>query len=142
MYVENIKGRTAFVSGASAGMGEAVAKMLASNGVNLILAARRIEKLETLKNELEKNHNVKVKVIKLDFAKSEDIVKAIDSLSDEDKKIEYTLDNMEGKDYLKYKWLDINKIEEYKILPKCLKQVIKDAKFPVHCINDDLINKE
>ena len=74
MYVENIKGRTAFVSGASAGIGEAVAKMLASNGVNLILAARRIEKLETLKNELEKNHNVKVKVIKLDFAKPEDIV--------------------------------------------------------------------
>ena len=35
MYVENIKGRTAFVSGASAGIGEAVAKMLASNGVNL-----------------------------------------------------------------------------------------------------------
>ena len=93
MYVENIKGRTAFVSGASAGIGEAVAKMLASNGVNLILAARRIEKLETLKNELEKNHNVKVKVIKLDFAKSEDIVKAIDSLSDEDKKIDILINN-------------------------------------------------
>ena len=73
MYVENIKGRTAFVSGASAGIGEAVAKMLASNGVNLILAARRLEKLETLKNELEKNHNVKVKVIKLDFAKLESV---------------------------------------------------------------------
>ena len=93
MYVENIKGRTAFVSGASAGIGEAVAKMLASNGVNLILAARRIEKLETLKNELEKNHNVKVTVIKLDFAKSEDIVKAIDSLSDEDKKIDILINN-------------------------------------------------
>ncbi|KLI28334.1 NAD(P)-dependent oxidoreductase [Brachyspira hyodysenteriae] len=93
MYIENIKGRTAFVSGASAGIGEAVAKMLASNGVNLILAARRIEKLEALKNELENNHNVKVKVIQLDFSKSEDIVKAIDSLKDEDKKIDILINN-------------------------------------------------
>ena len=53
MYKENISGRLAFISGASAGIGEAVAKMLASNGVNLILTARRIDRLENLKNSLE-----------------------------------------------------------------------------------------
>ena len=91
MYVENIKGRTAFVSGASAGIGEAVAKMLASNGVNLILAARRIEKLENLKSELEEKYNIKVKTIKLDFSKTEDIKSAVENL--EDKKIDILINN-------------------------------------------------
>lgn len=91
MYTENISGRLAFVSGASAGIGEAVAKMLASNGVNLILAARRIEKLEQLKTQLEKEYNIKVNVIKLDFSKTEDIIKAVENL--ENKNIDILINN-------------------------------------------------
>ena len=91
MYREDISGRLAFVSGASAGIGEAVARMLASNRVNLILAARRIERLETLKNQLEKEYDVKINIIKLDFSKTEDIVKAIDSI--ENKNIDILINN-------------------------------------------------
>lgn len=95
MYAENIKGRTAFVSGASAGIGEAVSKMLASNGVNLILAARRIEKLNILKSELEEKYNIKVKAIKLDFSKTEDIKKAVENLASENtyKNIDILINN-------------------------------------------------
>ena len=91
MYREDISGRSAFVSGASAGIGEAVARMLASNGVNLILAARRIERLESLKNQFEKEYNVKINIIKLDFSKTEDIVKTIDSI--ENKNIDILINN-------------------------------------------------
>ena len=93
MYKEDISGRIAFISGASAGIGEAVAKSLASNGVNLILAARRIEKLESLKNSFEKEYKIKVKTIKIDFSKSEDIVKALNSLEDEWKNIDILINN-------------------------------------------------
>ncbi len=93
MYKEDISGRTAFISGASAGIGEATAKALASNGVNLILTARRIDKLENLKNSLEKEYKIKVKVIKIDFSKSEDIVKALNSLEDEWKNIDILINN-------------------------------------------------
>lgn len=93
MYKENISGRLAFVSGASVGIGEAVAKMLASNGVNLILTARRIDRLENLKNSLEKEYKIKVKTIKIDFSKSEDIVKALNSLEDEWKNIDILINN-------------------------------------------------
>ena len=34
-------------------------------------------------------------------------------VDEEDKKIEYTLKNIEGEDWLKYEWLDISKIDEY-----------------------------
>ena len=88
MYKEDIKGRLAFISGASAGIGEVVAKMLASNGVNLILTARRIEKLESLKSMLEKDYNIKVKVIKVDYADTNSIKNAVSSLENEWKNID------------------------------------------------------
>ena len=108
---------------------------------------------ETVKRELEEELGKEVEIIEyvstienffeMDNTKYHEIyfIHRVEFENEEDKNIEYTLDNIEGKDYLKYKWLDINKIEEYKILPKCIKRVIKDAKVPVHCINDDLINK-
>ena len=62
----------------------------------------------------------------------------IEFKKEEDKKIEYTLKNIEGKDYLQYQWIDLSKIDEYNILPICLKDIIKENKFPVHKINDDM----
>lgn len=61
----------------------------------------------------------------------------IEFTNEEDKKINYTMNNEEGKEYLQYEWLDLDRIEEYNILPKCLKQVLKSKNFPVHVINDD-----
>ena len=57
---------------------------------------------------------------------------------EEDKKIDYTIHNVEGKEYLQYEWADLNKIEEYNILPKCLKDILKMRQFPTHKINDEL----
>ena len=54
------------------------------------------------------------------------------------KKIEYTLKNIEGEDWLKYEWLDISKIDEYPLLPTSIKSVLKENKFPVHKINKDI----
>ena len=58
--------------------------------------------------------------------------------SDEDKKIEYTLKNIEGEEDLQYEWIDISKIDEYNLVPKVIKEVLKDGKFPMHKINNDM----
>lgn len=58
--------------------------------------------------------------------------------NEEDKKIEYTLKNVEGKDYLQYEWLDLDKIEEYPLLPEAVKEVLKENNFPVHKINNGM----
>jgi len=58
-------------------------------------------------------------------------------LNKEDQKIENTIQNIEGKEYLKYEWLDLEKIEKYPLKPEIIKQVLKDGKFPVHKINID-----
>ena len=65
-------------------------------------------------------------------------VHKIEFTNEEDKKIEYIMKNVEGKDYLQYEWIDLDKIEEYPLLPKAIKDVLKENKFPIHKINNDL----
>ena len=62
----------------------------------------------------------------------------IEFTDEEDKKIEYTIKNIEGKDYLQYEWIEINKIDDYPLLPIAVKEILKENKFPIHKINDDL----
>lgn len=62
----------------------------------------------------------------------------IEFKNEEDKKIEYIMHNMEGKDYLQYEWLDIDKIDEYNILPECLKDMLKKENMPTHVINEKI----
>lgn len=57
---------------------------------------------------------------------------------EEDQKIECTMKNIEGKEYLQYEWLDLRKIDEYPLLPIVVKDILKKNKFPVHKINNDL----
>ena len=49
----NLKGRVAVITGASSGLGKQMAKGFASQGADLVIMARRLERLEELKSELE-----------------------------------------------------------------------------------------
>jgi len=71
----NLKGKVVVISGASSGLGHQMAEGFAKQGANLVLLARRIEKLESIKEELEKL-NVKVLPIKCDVTISSDIKNA------------------------------------------------------------------
>ena len=64
-------------------------------------------------------------------------VHKVEFVNEEDKKIETTIENIEGKDYLKYEWVDLDKLDEYPLRPQIIKEVIKNGKFPVHKINID-----
>ena len=48
----NLKGKKAFVAGGSRGMGKAIAKVLAEEGVDVAIAARDIERLENAANDI------------------------------------------------------------------------------------------
>lgn len=75
------KNKWVLVTGASSGLGQEMARQLAfQHGANLILLARRKDKLEQLKAELEKEAGVNVKTIVADLSKLDDVDKAIDQL--------------------------------------------------------------
>ena len=59
-------------------------------------------------------------------------------VNEQDQIIEDTIKNIEGKEYLKYEWLDLDKLDEYNLLPIAAKEILKNGKFPVHKINIDL----
>ncbi len=58
----------AMITGASSGIGEELAKNLASRGFNLILTARRAERLKEIKEKLTSVFDVKVKIICADLS--------------------------------------------------------------------------
>ena len=57
----NLKNKIALITGASKGIGAAIAETFAAEGVNLYLTARNTRQLETLKIELQKKYSVEVK---------------------------------------------------------------------------------
>ena len=68
----SLKGRVAVITGASSGLGKQMAKGFAKQGADLVILARRLERLEELKVELEKE-GVKVLPVKCDVTNTEDI---------------------------------------------------------------------
>ena len=61
------QGKWAVVTGASAGIGEALAAELAEAGVNLVLTARRRERLDLLAERLRTQHSIQTRVIVADL---------------------------------------------------------------------------
>ncbi|KAL7331660.1 hypothetical protein PS15p_203824 [Mucor circinelloides] len=80
-YHPRLQGKNVLITGASAGIGEACAKEFAKQGSNLILAARRSERLEALKKELLQQHkDITVDTLSLDVRQKKNIDTAISKL--------------------------------------------------------------
>ena len=69
----SLDGKVAVVTGASSGLGKQMARALARQGASLVILARRYERLEDFKPELEKLGAKKVLPIKCDVTSSDDI---------------------------------------------------------------------
>ncbi len=66
--MNRLTGKTALITGASSGIGETMARQLAALNCPLVLVARRTERLESLKLELEQKHSIKVTTISIDLS--------------------------------------------------------------------------
>ena len=60
-----------------------------------------------------------------------------DFINEEDKKIEYTLNNKEGDENLQYEWLDIDSLNNYNLKPSSVKKLLINNSSTAHIIDKD-----
>jgi short-subunit dehydrogenase len=77
-------GRTALITGASSGLGQVFARRLAARGYNLLLTARRQERLDELRDELQAEYPITAEVFVADLAKPPDVQRLVDRIGDVD----------------------------------------------------------
>ena len=80
--------KTAFVTGATSGFGEAIARRLSKEGYKIVALARREDRLKKLASELGDTH-----IIVADIRDKEAVFKAVESLPDKFKDIEVLVNN-------------------------------------------------
>lgn len=76
--------KTAVITGATSGIGEAFAKRLAADGYDLIITGRRKEIIDKVAEDITKEYNVNVDVIIAELSDDEDIQKVIDAIKTTD----------------------------------------------------------
>jgi NADP-dependent 3-hydroxy acid dehydrogenase YdfG len=86
-------GRTALITGATSGFGEATARLLAAEGWRVIITGRRVERLDALKRTIEGLHGPVVHALHFDVRDQQAVEQAIGSLRDDWQVIDVLVNN-------------------------------------------------
>jgi NAD(P)-dependent dehydrogenase (short-subunit alcohol dehydrogenase family) len=89
----NIRGNSAIVTGASSGLGMSFAEALAECGTNLVIAARRYERLVRFAKDLEREYKVKVVPVKADVSQENDVEGMVETAVDRFGSVEIMVNN-------------------------------------------------
>jgi short-subunit dehydrogenase len=85
--------KTALITGASAGIGKALAEVFASNGFNIVLVARRLDKLQEVAAGIEKRHAVTTTCLVADLARANASQKLYDEVAAANIRIDVLVNN-------------------------------------------------
>lgn len=85
--------KTALITGASSGIGKEFARIHASKGGNLVIVARREDKLKELKEELENKYKVNVMLIAKDLTLPESATEIYNKVKEAGVEVDYLINN-------------------------------------------------
>jgi dehydrogenase/reductase SDR family protein 7B len=88
-----IAGKTIWITGASAGIGEALSLEAVKKGAHVILSARNKNKLEDLKQRLEKISPGSATLMPMDVTKKEDILKSVETVANSNLRVDILINN-------------------------------------------------
>jgi len=92
MY-RGLTGKIVLVTGASSGIGEACCRQFAASGSHLIMAARRVEKLEKIAQELIEKYGIRIHTCQMDVRSYEQVEKSLGNLPKEFQEIDILVNN-------------------------------------------------
>ncbi|TFG30683.1 glucose 1-dehydrogenase [Candidatus Thorarchaeota archaeon] len=78
-----LDGKIVIVTGGSAGLGEQFAYAFSSSGANVVIAARREDRLEKIRDAISDKYGVRCLAIKTDVTKESDIINLVTKTTDE-----------------------------------------------------------
>ena len=87
------RGKWAVITGASAGIGLELAKLLATNGANLVLTARRTDRLQQIAADLKSANGVQIEICAADLTKSEAPQQIYNFTTSKSLEIEFLINN-------------------------------------------------
>ncbi len=108
---KQIKGKTILITGASFGIGECTAHLLAMPEVHLVLVARTLEKLEYLKAKLEAS-GAKISIFVADLYEEQNVNSLILFLTQEIQKIDIVIHNA-GKSIRRSIWDSLDRYHDF-----------------------------
>ena len=85
--------KIAFITGATSGIGEAIALKFAQKDINVIITGRRLDKLNALKSNITSNTKANILALKMDVTDRESVERVINGLPDEWKSIDILVNN-------------------------------------------------
>ena len=91
--MNSVSGKLAVVTGASSGLGADIAAVLAERGCNLVLAARREDKLHNLKERLSRSSGVSIDVVSLDLSQADAPARLHGIVNDRGIKVDFLVNN-------------------------------------------------
>ena len=91
--MDRLKDKIVFITGASSGIGKACAEAFAEENANLILAARRFERLKEEAEGLEKEFGIKTRILELDVRDFNAVKESFNSLPEEWKRVDILVNN-------------------------------------------------
>lgn len=91
--MSDLKGKTAIITGASRGIGKAIAETCAGLGINLTIAARQESTLKEASDEIKKKYKVEVLPVACDVAKLEDLENLVNKTKEKFGKIDILVNN-------------------------------------------------
>ncbi len=85
--------KLALITGASKGIGRAIAEKFASEGIDLIITSRGHADLNSIKKELEKSHGISVIVFAADLSKKEEVKSFTDFVKSQERSLNILVNN-------------------------------------------------
>src|SRR5215831_19796633 len=88
----NIEGKVVVITGASSGLGEAAARHLSAQGASVVLGARRVERLQSLADELSCGGG-KALAVETDVSKCDEVKRLVDAAVQTHGRIDVMINN-------------------------------------------------